>query len=164
MRRPRRAFRRGGKRTRTWLASSLLAEQAPLELENELIAVLAGMTPQVVRDVRVSLALPLGHDWGDQPSPPRRTAFLDRRGDQGRKERLQRHEFPQSAIPPAAVLGGSRRPLCDADHTFADCRVPIVASSGGTDAPRSGAGASSRKLQGATAQSAGSLSRPGDAP
>src|SRR5262245_58088302 len=99
MRRPRRAFRRGGKRTRTWLASSLLAEQAPLELENELIAALARVAPQVVRDIGVGLALPVGHDRPDQPCPPRRTALSDRRGKHGRKERLQRHEGPQSAVP-----------------------------------------------------------------
>src|SRR5262245_50101721 len=122
MRQRRRAFRGGEKRTRTWLASSLLAEQAALELENELIAVLAGMTPQVVRDVGIGLALPLGHDRGDQPSPPRRTAFFGRRSGQGWKERLQRHEFPQSAIPHASLLSGSRRPLCDAGHTFVECR------------------------------------------
>src|SRR5262245_2970890 len=105
MRQRRRASRRAKKRTRTWLASSLLAEQAPLELKNELIAVLAGMTPQAVRDVGIGLVLPLGHDRGDQPSPPRRTAFLGRRSRQGWKERLQRHEFPQSAIPHLPLLG-----------------------------------------------------------
>jgi len=57
-----------------------LAQEPPLELDEELIAVLVAMAPQVIRDVVVGLALPVDHDRPDQPRPLRRTAFVCRRG------------------------------------------------------------------------------------